>query len=47
MPGTSKSSTASTPQSDKPVPEAPQEDDVDLELYKMSGNIERQRDEKL
>lgn len=47
VPGTSKSSTVSTPQSAQPLPEAPQEDDVDLELKKMSGNIERQRDEKL
>ncbi|KOB73058.1 Uncharacterized protein OBRU01_11317 [Operophtera brumata] len=47
MPGTSKGSAASTPQAAQPTPDAPQEDDVDLELSKMSGNIERQRDEKL
>ncbi|XP_075974005.1 nuclear protein localization 4 isoform X2 [Anticarsia gemmatalis] len=28
-------------------PAMPQEDEVDLQLYRMSGNIQRQRDEKL
>lgn len=46
MPSTSKGSL-STPQTARPIVDAPQEDDVDLDLYKLSGNIERQRDEKL
>lgn len=42
---------AATPTADLPSTlsksETPKEDEVDLELYPLSGNIERERDEKL
>ncbi|KAJ0177513.1 hypothetical protein K1T71_007522 [Dendrolimus kikuchii] len=46
-PSTSKMVSAPTSNSASLRPGMPQEDEVDLILYKQSGNIQRQRDEKL
>lgn len=45
-PSTSKMATVPPPSASL-RPGMPQEDEVDLILYKQSGNIQRQRDEKL
>lgn len=40
-------STSSSPLSGLKKQNVPQEDEVDLQLYQMSGNIQRERDDKL
>ncbi|XP_047024530.1 nuclear protein localization protein 4 homolog isoform X2 [Helicoverpa zea] len=45
--GPSTSSTVVAAQTTAARPIAVEEDEVDLQLYRMSGNIQRQRDEKL
>uniref|UniRef100_A0A2A4JP23 Nuclear protein localization protein 4 homolog n=1 Tax=Heliothis virescens TaxID=7102 RepID=A0A2A4JP23_HELVI len=46
-PSTSSTAVALAGQSTAARPLAVEEDEVDLQLYRMSGNIQRQRDEKL
>lgn len=47
--GPSSSGSGAAPQAASTAarPIAPQEDEVDLQLYRMTGNINRQRDDKL